>query len=136
MESKSTRENQYFLWYLRKGVILTKDNLAKRNWKISKACNFCQDYDTMQHSSTYFDSLVWNIVLCVGNPKNQHPFQICSEIDFHTLTKNKIFSPSRSSNYVLASNLVGTIYFFNRNLICLFRRLFSLLPTSYGLVLC
>jgi hypothetical protein len=51
-------------------------------------------------------------------------------------TKKRIFSPSRSSNYVLASNLVGRIYFFNRNLICLFRRLFSLLPTSYKIVLC
>jgi hypothetical protein len=29
-----------FGWYLRKGVILTKDNLAKRNWHGSKRCVF------------------------------------------------------------------------------------------------
>jgi hypothetical protein len=30
-----------FGWYLRKGVILTKDNLIKRNWHGSKECVFC-----------------------------------------------------------------------------------------------
>ena len=30
-----------FAWYLRRGVILTKDNLAKRNWQGSKKCVFC-----------------------------------------------------------------------------------------------
>jgi hypothetical protein len=27
-----------FAWYLRRGVILTKDNLARRNWHGSKMC--------------------------------------------------------------------------------------------------
>jgi hypothetical protein len=27
-----------FRWYLRKGIVLTKDNLAKRNWHGSKKC--------------------------------------------------------------------------------------------------
>jgi hypothetical protein len=27
-----------FLWYLQKGVVLTKDNLAKRKWKRSMGC--------------------------------------------------------------------------------------------------
>jgi hypothetical protein len=31
-----------FLWYLNKGVILTKDNLAKRRWKGSLLCSFCK----------------------------------------------------------------------------------------------
>jgi hypothetical protein len=25
-------KNKFFAWYLRRGVILTKDNLIKRNW--------------------------------------------------------------------------------------------------------
>jgi len=29
-----------FLWYLKKGVILTKDNLAKRKWKGDKKMLF------------------------------------------------------------------------------------------------
>jgi hypothetical protein len=46
---KAPLKIKIFLWYLRRGVILTKDNLAKRNWKGSKACNFCQDNETIQH---------------------------------------------------------------------------------------
>ncbi|WVZ62616.1 hypothetical protein U9M48_012344, partial [Paspalum notatum var. saurae] len=47
-----------FVWGLHKsgsfsvkldGVILTKDNLAKRNWKGSKACEFCSRPETIQH---------------------------------------------------------------------------------------
>jgi hypothetical protein len=38
-----------FGWYLRKGVILTKDNLAKRNWHGSKKCVFCHQDETIKH---------------------------------------------------------------------------------------
>jgi hypothetical protein len=30
-----------FIWYLIKGVALTKDNLAKRQWKRSLKCYYC-----------------------------------------------------------------------------------------------
>jgi len=30
-----------FLWYLKRGVILTKDNLLKRRWKGDSKCNLC-----------------------------------------------------------------------------------------------
>ena len=38
-----------FAWYLRKGVLLTKDNLAKRNWHGSLQCCFCQHNETIKH---------------------------------------------------------------------------------------
>jgi hypothetical protein len=38
-----------FGWYLRKGVVLTKDNLAKRNWHGSKKCVFCHQDETIKH---------------------------------------------------------------------------------------
>jgi hypothetical protein len=38
-----------FLWYLKKGVILTKDNLAKRRWKGSLLCSFCNSKESIQH---------------------------------------------------------------------------------------
>jgi hypothetical protein len=38
-----------FLWYLRKGVILTKDNLAKRQWKGCTRCCFCNKQEIAQH---------------------------------------------------------------------------------------
>jgi hypothetical protein len=33
-------KTKVFAWYLRRGVILTKDNLAKRNWHGSKKVCF------------------------------------------------------------------------------------------------
>lgn len=51
-----------FLWYLRKGVILTKDNLAKRGWVGNTTCCFCNSSETIQH--LFFDCplarFVWN----------------------------------------------------------------------------
>ena len=41
-----------FLWFLKKGVILTKDKLARRNWNGSKAC-FCSTPETIHH--LFFD---------------------------------------------------------------------------------
>jgi hypothetical protein len=53
-----------FLWYLRQGVILTKDNLAKRKWKGGTECCFCSAHETIQH--LFFDCpvawLIWSIV--------------------------------------------------------------------------
>jgi phosphate/sulfate permease len=90
MENKSTPQNQDFLWYLHRGVILTKDNLAKQNWKGSKACNLCQDTETIQHLffECRFARIVWSLVFwALGIPKPTST-SICSGIVFHNLTKN------------------------------------------------
>ena len=42
-------KNKVFAWYLCRGVILTKDNLAKRNWYGSKKCVFCHKDETIKH---------------------------------------------------------------------------------------
>lgn len=51
-----------FLWYLRKGVILIKDNLAKRGWVGNTTGCFCNSSETIQH--LFFDChlarFVWN----------------------------------------------------------------------------
>ena len=53
-----------FLWYLGKGVILTKDNLAKRNWQGDKTCCYCHEPETIRH--LFFDCrsarMVWNLI--------------------------------------------------------------------------
>jgi len=41
------------MWFLKRGVILTKDNLARRNWNGSKVCCFCNKLETIQH--LFFD---------------------------------------------------------------------------------
>ena len=42
-------KNKIFAWYLRRGVILTKDNLIKRNWHGSSQCVFCHHDVTIKH---------------------------------------------------------------------------------------
>jgi hypothetical protein len=39
-----------FLWYLVKGIILTKDNLIKRNWNENKKCGFCNTDESTRRS--------------------------------------------------------------------------------------
>jgi hypothetical protein len=58
-----------FLWYLRNGVVLTKDNLVKRHWKGCTKCCFCAEQETIQH--LFFDchiaQLTWEVcVLRLG----------------------------------------------------------------------
>jgi hypothetical protein len=53
-----------FIWYLPKWVVLTKDNLARRRWKGSLKCCFCNLDETIQHH--FFDcqlaTIMWRIV--------------------------------------------------------------------------
>jgi hypothetical protein len=44
-----------FMWYLKRGVILTKDNLVRRNWHEDKTCCVCHFLETIQH--LFFDCL-------------------------------------------------------------------------------
>jgi hypothetical protein len=62
-----------FLWYLCKGVILTKGNLIKRNWQGRKRCCFCHADETIQHLffDCYLVRLVWAIIhAAFGLPKH------------------------------------------------------------------
>jgi hypothetical protein len=46
---KIPQKNKIFLWYLGKGVTLTKDNLSKCKWKGSNKCSFCNNDESIQH---------------------------------------------------------------------------------------
>jgi hypothetical protein len=61
---KAPLKIKVFLWYLRRGVILTKDNLAKRNWKGSLTCCFCHESETIRHLffKCRFARMVWNLI--------------------------------------------------------------------------
>jgi hypothetical protein len=50
-----------FMWYINKEVVLTKDNLAKRNWDGNKQCRFCQHDKTIQHLCfyCYYARFIW-----------------------------------------------------------------------------
>jgi hypothetical protein len=53
-----------FMWYLYKGVVLTKGNLAKRNWNGSKQCSFCCKEESIQHLffDCYYAKFMWGLI--------------------------------------------------------------------------
>jgi hypothetical protein len=53
-----------FLWYLKRGVILTDDNLSRRNWNGDKSCAFCHYPETIQHLflDCYYAKFLWRAV--------------------------------------------------------------------------
>uniref|UniRef100_A0A453KQA4 Reverse transcriptase zinc-binding domain-containing protein n=1 Tax=Aegilops tauschii subsp. strangulata TaxID=200361 RepID=A0A453KQA4_AEGTS len=40
---------KFFMLFVHKGVILTKDNLIKRNWVGSSRCCYCDQDESIQH---------------------------------------------------------------------------------------
>uniref|UniRef100_A0A8I7B4Q7 Reverse transcriptase zinc-binding domain-containing protein n=1 Tax=Hordeum vulgare subsp. vulgare TaxID=112509 RepID=A0A8I7B4Q7_HORVV len=38
-----------FMWFIHKGVVLTKDNLKKRRWRGRVNCCFCEQNETIKH---------------------------------------------------------------------------------------
>ena len=66
-----------FMWYLKRGVLLTKDNLARRNWIGSKVCSFCNQEEKKVSNTFFFDcayaKLFWHaihLVFGLAPPKN------------------------------------------------------------------
>ena len=41
-----------FMWFLDRKVVLTKDNLSKRNWHGCTKCSFCAAEETVEHLFT------------------------------------------------------------------------------------
>ena len=52
-----------FMWFLYRKVLLTRDNLTKRNWTGCKKCCFCDQEETIQHLfiACPFAKMVWRI---------------------------------------------------------------------------
>jgi hypothetical protein len=66
---KAPLKIKIFLWYLRRGVIRTKDNLAKWNWNGSVKCCFCHKDETIRHLffEWQFARTTWNMVQVATN---------------------------------------------------------------------
>jgi len=63
------------MWYFKRGVILTKDNLATRNWNGNKLCNFCSKSEIIRHLffEYHYGKALWRVVhfvLGIKPPKN------------------------------------------------------------------
>ena len=78
-KTKTPLKIKIFLWYLKRGVVLTKDNLLKRRWKGDSKCNFCGSEETIQH--LFFDCrvawFVWNVLFITFNIQ---PRLICLDL--------------------------------------------------------
>jgi hypothetical protein len=57
------------------GVILTKDNLMRRNWKGNKLCVFCSNSETIRHLffECHYARFIWRALLAafgLPNPRD------------------------------------------------------------------
>ena len=64
-----------FLWYLKKGVILTKDNLARRNWNGDTRCSFYHSPESIQHLflDCFYAKFLWravHLMFAISPPKS------------------------------------------------------------------
>jgi hypothetical protein len=52
------------MWFLNNKVLLTKDNLARRNWKGCTKCCFCGAQESIEHLfiACPFAKLLWRMV--------------------------------------------------------------------------
>jgi hypothetical protein len=70
-QTKLPMKIKIFMWYLKRGVTLTKDNLARRNWHGDKSCGFCHLSESIQHLffDCYYAKFLWrSIHLLFGIP--------------------------------------------------------------------
>jgi hypothetical protein len=53
-----------FLWYLKRGVTLTKDNLARRNWNGDTRCSYCHSPETIHHLffKCFYAKFLWRAI--------------------------------------------------------------------------
>jgi hypothetical protein len=69
-----------FIWYIQKGVTLTKNNLARQNWDVSKQCSFCTNNESIQHHfyNCYYVRFLWGLLFItfgITPPQNsEHMF--------------------------------------------------------------
>ena len=56
-------------WYLRRGVVLTKNNLAKYNWQGSTKCVFCHHDENIKHLffECQFARSIWFAIQVASN---------------------------------------------------------------------
>jgi hypothetical protein len=92
-----------FMWYMKKDVVLTKDNLARKNWDGSKQCCFCQRDESIHHLffECHYAIFLWgltHIVFNISLPNSvQHMFgpwvnQVGGKLNRHCLRAHRLFT--------------------------------------------
>jgi hypothetical protein len=69
-----------FMCYLKQGVVLTKDNLARKNWSGNKLCVFLHSLESIRHLffDCQFARFLWRVIQVTFNTdvpiSNAHMF--------------------------------------------------------------
>ena len=95
-----------FMWYLYKGVILTKDNLARRQWQGDTKCCFCSSEESIQHLlfDCHYAKFMWRIVQVLFNlnpPNSIHNLFISWLEGLNRKIKSKILVGASAICWVL-----------------------------------
>ena len=69
LKIKVPLKTKIFTLYLRRGIVLTKDNLAKRNWQGSTKCVFCHHDENIKHLffECQFARSIWSAIQVASN---------------------------------------------------------------------
>ncbi|WVZ83658.1 hypothetical protein U9M48_030784, partial [Paspalum notatum var. saurae] len=73
-KTKIPLKTKIFMWYIKRGVLLTKDNLARRNWNGYQGCCFCNSNESIQH--LFFDCHLAKGALSI-NPSSWRELRPC-----------------------------------------------------------
>jgi hypothetical protein len=99
-----------FLWYLKRGVLLTKDNLMKRGWKGDSKCNF---WLRRNYSTYFFDCrvsrFVWNVLFITLN------IQSPTSMSHMFGSWIKRFAPGLRNQIVVGIAAICWVLWLNRN---------------------
>ena len=73
--AKLTTKIKVFMWYLKKTVILTKDNLVRCNWHGAKLCAYCHVPESIQHLffSCAHAKFLWRTIHAMFGISQQSP---------------------------------------------------------------
>ena len=68
-----------FMWFVHKKVILTKDNLLKRQWNGCKRCAFCQSDETVEHLFIHCPVArnIWQLIHLLITSRHRVAYLIC-----------------------------------------------------------
>jgi hypothetical protein len=74
-QTKLSMKIKVFMWYSKRGVISTKNNLVRRNWSGDKTCCVCHFSETIQHLffDCFYAKFLWHsihILFGISPPMN------------------------------------------------------------------
>ena len=138
MMPKMPLKVKIYMWYLRRGVMVGKDNLAHHNWHDNKECSFCTCNDTIKDLffKCKFACSTWSAIQIASN---LYPSTSFVNIYGHWL--DEIPNRFRMLIRVWTSVLLWSLWLYTNDIILMAKtlligRLYSVVCTSFLRDLC